>query len=72
MYNIRFKVCNRMICYLYMLFNDHYIKSSQRTSIVSIIFILVLRSYKVYSLSNFHVGNTVLVTVVIRLYITFL
>ena len=38
---------------------------------VTTIFFLVMRTFKIYSLSNLHLYNTVLLTIITTLYISF-
>lgn len=57
-----------MVYSLYLLQNDYYPTGSVNTSITSCnyIFMCVMKTFKVYSLSNFQVCDTVLFTIVTR------
>ena len=60
-----------MLWYLYTLWNDHYDKSSYRLSsqLRNYLF-LWWKRFKIYSLSNFQIHNTVLFAIVSMLYMT--
>ena len=56
-YNL-FKVCNIVIWYVYIVQNDYHNKFSQCSSPHSYkLFFLVMRTFKIYSLSNFQIYN---------------
>ena len=63
------KVYNEMIWYMHMLWIDNY--NRVNTFITSPFYFLV-RTLKIYCLSNFQVNDTVLLTIVTMLYIRFL
>ena len=61
-----------MIGYLCILQNDHHNKSNYHLSPYIVTeFFLVMITFKIYSVRKFQIYDTVLVTVIIMLYVTF-
>lgn len=58
-----FQGCSARIQYLYILRNDHHSRSNICHQMELQSFLLVMRTFKVYSLSNFQMCNTTLFTI---------
>ena len=65
-----FTAYNIMIGYMYMLQNDLHHKSSCLSPHIATEIFIVVRTFKIYSLSNFQIYNIVLLTRVTPLYTT--